>query len=406
MWLLTFLVLFSTIGLGYRQGVIRASFSFVGILFAAMLAVPVGHLLKPLLHFLGHDLENETMAWMVAPLLAFPIVLAPFKVAGGYVHFKLEMNSKHKTGDLEFSIWTRLNHRLGACVGALNGTAYTVLLAFVIFNYSYWSYQVATSESETASVRLLNRLGADAQSTGMNKTAVAVGTLPPDYYRLADLSGLLCQNPGLSARLARYPMFLSLIERDDVQGLINDGEFTNAWATHAPMGSILNEGAAQSVIKNNDLLNTTWAVVEPNMDDLVSFLNTGKSKYDAEPVSGFWDFDPRVTFAYMRLNSPTKISSSEMRAARDWMAQAYASTIMIVAADNQAFLKYWPDAKAHREPNQPQPTINWKGTWSKDGTNYLFTLSDGADNKTFAMSTDGQRLMLKDEKNTYVFDHE
>jgi hypothetical protein len=142
------------------------------------------------------------------------------------------------------------------------------------------------------------------------------------------------------------------------------------------------------------------------MDDLVSFLNTGKSKYDAEPVSGFWDFDPRVTFAYMRLNSPTKISSSEMRAARDWMAQAYASTIMIVAADNQAFLKYWPDAKAHREPNQPQPTINWKGTWSKDGTNYLFTLSDGADNKTFATSTDGQRLMLKDEKNTYVFDHE
>ena len=406
MWLLTILVLFSTVGLGYRQGVFRASFSFVGILFATLLALPVGHLLKPLLPHLGFGLENETMAWMVAPLLAFPLVMIPFKVAGNWVHHKSEMHFKHKAGDLEFSIWTRLNHRLGACVGVLNGTAYVILLCFVIFNYSYWSYQVATSDSETTTVRLMNRLGADAQSTGMAKTAGAVGTLPPDYYRLADLAGLLSQNPGLSARLGRYPMLLSLIQRDDVQGLINDGSFTNAWASHAPMGSILNQPAAQNVIKNNDLLNTTWAVVEPNMDDLVKFLNTGKSKYDAEPVSGFWDFDPRVTFAYMRLSQPTKISSSEMRTARDWMAQAYSDTIMIVAADNQAFIKYWPDVKARRDPNQPQPTVDWKGTWSKDGTNYLFTLSDGTDNRTFATSTDGQRLMLKDEKNTYVFDHE
>ena len=51
-------------------------------------------------------------------------------------------------------------------------------------------------------------------------------------------------------------------------------------------------------------------------------------------------------------------------------------------------------------------TINWKGQWAKDGTNYTFTISNGTDNKTFAGSTDGGRLMLKDDANTYVFDHE
>ena len=396
----------STIGLGYRQGVIRASFSFVGILFATMLALPLGKLFKPVLAHVGFP--NETMAWMVAPVVAFPLVLVLFKVAGGYLHHKSEMHYKHKAGDLGFSIWTRLNHRLGACVGVLNGTAYVILICFVIFNFSYWTVQVAASESETGTTRLINRLGADAQSTGLAKTAGAIGTLPGDYYRAANLAGLICQNPGVSARIIRYPAFLSLLERDDIQALANDNDFTNAWGSHAPMGQILNEPAVQNIVKDNDLINTVWAVVEPNMDDLTTYLKTGKSpKYDAEPALGFWDFNPRVTFAYMRLNQPVTISSSQMRAARDWMVQAYADTIMIVSADNQAFMKFWPDAKAPApQPGQPRATVNWKGTWSEDGTNYQFSFSDGADNKTFATSIDGQRMMLKDDKNTYIFDHE
>ena len=405
-WLLTFVLLGSTIGLGYRQGVIRATFSFVGILFAALLALPLGKLFKPLLAHVGF--ENQTMAWMVAPVVGFPLVLVVFKVAGNYLHRKSEVHHKHKVSELELSIWTRLNHRLGACVGVLNGTAYLVLLTFVIFNFSYWTTQVAASDGETATTRLINRLGADAQSTGLAKTAAAVGTLPDDYYRSADLAGLICQNPGLSARIVRYPAFLSLIERDDIQALAADGDFTNAWATHAPMGQILNEPSVQNLIKDNDLINTVWAVVEPNMDDLTTFLKTGKSpKYDVQPVLGFWDFDPHVTFAYMRLSQPANISSSQMRAARDWMAEAYADTILIVSADNQAFIHFWPDAKAPPpQPGQPRATVNWKGTWALDGTNYQFNLSDGTDTKTFATSIDGQRLMMKDDKNTFVFDHE
>lgn len=405
-WLLTILVLGSTIGLGYRQGVIRASFSFVGILFATLLAVPIGKLFKPILAHVGF--ENETMAWLVAPIVAFPVVLALFKVTGGWLHHKSEMHFKHKVSELEFSIWTRLNHRIGACVGVLNGTAYVILLNFVIFTFSYWTVQVAASESETGTTRLINRLGVDAQSTGLAKAAGAVGTLPDNYYRAADLAGLICQNPGVSARIVRYPAFLSLLERDDLQALATDGDFTNAWALHAPMGQILNEPAVQNIIKNNDLINTVWAVVEPNMEDLTTYLQTGKSpKYDAEPVLGFWDFDPRVSFAYLRLSQPATISSSQMRAERDWMAQAYADTILVVSADNQAFMKFWPDTKAPApQPGQPRATINWKGTWTPDGTNYQFTLSDGADTRTFATSIDGQRLLLKDDKNTYVFDHE
>ena len=404
-WILMFLVVGSTVGLGYRQGVIRASFSFLGILFATLLAVPVGKLFKPILHHVGF--QNDTFAWMVAPLVAFPVVLTIFKIIGAKLHHKSEMHYKYKAGELEMSIYERLSHRLGACVGVLNGSAYLILLCFVIFTFSYWTVQVAASDGETNTTRLINRLGVDAQSTGMAKTAASVGTLPEDYYKLADFAGLICQNPGLSARLARYPAFLSLIERDDLKQLVENNDFTNAWDTHAPMGQILNQPAMQNVLKNNDLLNAVWAVVSDNLDDMNTYLKTGKSpKYDVEPVLGFWDFDVRVSFAYARLTQPPNLKPAEVAAAKNWMAQAYADSMIVVASDNKAFLKFWPDLKAQPQPGQPQATIDWIGSWAKDGTNYTFTFMDGSINRTFATSTDGQRLILKDDKSTYVFDKE
>ena len=403
-WILTILVVGSCVGMGLRQGVIRASFSFIGIIIAALLAGPVGRLIKPLLLHVG--IHNETVAWLVAPLVAFPLILALIKGAGNYFHRQSEVHYKHKTVELEFNIWTRLNHRLGACVGVLNGAAYMVLLTFLIVNLSYWTVQVAASDAESASTRLINNLGKDAQGSHLSGVATAVGTLPDQYYRLANLAGLICQNPDVTGRLARYPMFLSLMERDDVQQLLADGEFTNAWATRTPMGQMLKLPAAKSIIDNNDLLNTVWGIVEPNLDDLETYLKTGKSpKYDSEVIFGHWDFDVRVSFAYLRLTQPN-LTSPEMRAARNWMAQAYADTVLIVAGDHQAYLKYWPHPNPNAQPGQPPETINWKGPWTQDGTNYTFTLSTGSDNKTLAGTTEGQRLILKDDKSTYVFDHD
>jgi len=401
-WILAIVLVASTVGLGYRQGVIRASFSFVGIIFATLLAHPLAHVLKPILMHVGFS--NETLAWMVAPIVAFPVVLTLFKVAGGYVHHQQEVQFKHRAGELEFSIWQRLNHRLGACVGVLNGTAYMVLLTFVIFNFSFWTNEVAASDSESASTRLINRLGQDSVATGMAGTAGSIGTLPDDYYKLADLAGLICQNPAVSTRLARYPMMVSLLERDDLKALAMNSDLTNAWKSHAPMGQILNEPAVQDLLKNNDLLNTIWEVVQPNMDDLETYLKTGKSpKFDAEPVLGYWDFNVRVSFAYLRLTQP-KITSAQMRGARDYMTQAYADTFLVVAGDNQAYMKNWPHPNPNAQSGQTMETINWKGPWEKDGTNYTFTF----DGKTFSggVGEDGRRLILKDEKTTYIFDRE
>jgi len=58
-WLLALLLLASLAGLGYRQGAIRVGISFVGILLGALLAPPLGHLLRPVLAATG--LKNPVL---------------------------------------------------------------------------------------------------------------------------------------------------------------------------------------------------------------------------------------------------------------------------------------------------------------------------------------------------------
>src|SRR5271154_6627185 len=286
-WILAVVLLAASIALGHKLGAINAAFTFVGIIFGGLLATTLGKVFTHLLPHLG--VHNETTVWAISPLIAFLIVLVLFKMAGFTVHRKVEVYYKHRAGDLRQALWARLNTRLGACIGTLNGTAYIVLISFLIFNFSYWTFQVAPSDDESRSTKLVNRLGNDLQSTGLDKAARALVTMPENFYKIADLAGLLCKNPQLSDRLGHYPAFLSLAERDDVQQLTQNTDFTNAWNSRAPMGQLLNDPQVKTILQNNELLDTIWKTTQTNLDDLTAYLKIGKSpKYDSEAILGRW----------------------------------------------------------------------------------------------------------------------
>jgi hypothetical protein len=329
------------------------------------------------------------------------LVLVLFKVAGFFAHRKVSVHYKYQVGELHRILWERMNSRLGACVGVLNGAAYLVLVCFVIYNLSYWTVQVATSGSETKTLRLVNKLGADLDSTGMDKAARSVATLPENYYKVADLAGLICQNPQLSDRLGRYPAFISLLERDDLQQLAQDGDFTNAWQSHAPMGEILKQPAVKTILQNNDLVNTVWMTVQTNLDDVTAYLKTGKSeKYGSEQILGYWDFNAGVSLAMLRQARPN-ISANEMKAVRAAWTLGFADTTFVAAGDGEAFLKKYPNFKT-----QPPTPEEWKGSWTADGANYDLTLTANGENKPMTAKISNDRLTLSDDKTTLIFDRE
>src|SRR5208282_5508278 len=79
-WILALVLLASLAALGYRQGAVRVLFSFAGIVFAGLLAAPLGEHFKPLMSHLG--IHNPALIWMLGPLEAFVLVLILFKIAG------------------------------------------------------------------------------------------------------------------------------------------------------------------------------------------------------------------------------------------------------------------------------------------------------------------------------------
>jgi hypothetical protein len=404
-WILAILTMASVSLAGWRQGAIRAAFAFVGIIFAALLAAPLGRLVHPLLPHLGA--HNPVTAWALAPVFGFIIGSIPLKVAGHLVHQRVEHYYKYAAGDLRLALWSRLNSRLGICVGLMNGAAYFVLISFLIFNLTYWTTQVAADPStQPLPVRLANGLGDGLQSSGFAKTASAVATLPPVFYKLADLSGLLMQNPRLGPRLGRYPGFTSLWHSDEMRPLVTDPIVTNALASGASLGDIVGAPSVQDFFANHDLTKKVWSLVETNLDDLTNYLSTGQSqKYGGELILGNWKFNALVTLAWLRQEQP-KMPPSELGAIRALWAQAYGPTTLLLTGNNDIFVGNWPKFVAQAQRNQPLfQGLDGKGDWSRDGTNYTLHLTINGEDKYLSATTDGLRLQIKDERNRLIFDH-
>ena len=245
-WILAMGLLISLAAIGYRQGAVRVAFSLVGIVVSALLAAPFAKYVQPLLPHVG--IHDPTIIWMVSPVIVFIALMIPFKSLGFFVHRKLEIYFKYKGEGMQLIRWNRLNARLGLCLGPINALAYLVLISFVIFDLSYWTVQVATSDDENKLIKLLNQMGRDSETTGFAQIARAIDPMPDSFFQYADLAGLLIQNPQLKDRLADYPMFISLTERDDFKQLGQNTDFQNAWKQQAPILQLL----------GNDQLKSLW----------------------------------------------------------------------------------------------------------------------------------------------------
>ena len=396
-WILVLLLLAAGVGLGLRLGAIAAAFSFVGIVLATLFARLVGGMVHPLLPHLG--VSDPILLWAIPSVVGCLIVYVLIMAAGIEVNRRVGVFYKYKAGDLRLALWERLNLRVGACLGVLTGAGWLVLVSFFIYNIGYWTTQVAGSEDEPTTIRLVNNLSNGLQSTGLDKAARAVGSIPDWFYKTADFIGLLRQNPRLMARLNDYPAFISLDERPEIQQLAQDSGLVQSWNSGAPIGTIRNDSQVQSIVNNTNLVATIWSTVQNNMADMTNYLITGKSpKYDSEKIIGRWDFDVVPALGAL-LEAQPKIKPNDLKAIRALWTQAFASTTFVAGSDGQAFLKGVPDFKT-----TPVQTNTWTGQWTDDGANYDLTLS--ANNKTIVATakTDGLRLTIKGAGNTYVFE--
>lgn len=420
-WILALLLLASCMALGHKLGAIRASVTFIGILIAEVLAAPLGGLVKPLLPHLG--VKDPVLQWALPPLIMFIIVLAIFKSIGQLVHYKVAVYYKHYTDELQQGWWERMNRRVGMCVGTLNALAYVVILCSVIYLFSYWTVQFMTPSSgaseselldnatppdgEQLSIKLLDYLGRGLKSTGMIKVARAVDPLPApkDFFEMADLAGLLYQNPQLNQRLADYPPFIGIGQSGPFQDLKDDTDFQNAWQNHGHLDELAGNDHAKAIWWNPDTAAMLWTVITTNLDDLPNYLQTGVSQKFTEPILGRWHFNVVSTIALVALGRPN-FSSRDMMALRAIWTPAYAKTIFLASADGQAFIKNFPQFKPSQPNQAPQfDSVSYSGQWNGADGSYQLSLSgSNNDRKSGFGKTSNARLTLTLNGEPMVFD--
>jgi hypothetical protein len=392
-WLLALLWLAALAGLGFRQGAIRVAFSLLGILLGVLLAGPLGHLIKPLFTAVG--LKNPMIVGPLAPLVAFIVISLIFKAAALAVHQKVDVYFKYKAGDLRLALWERLNHRLGLCLGLLNGTVYFILSAWAIYSLSYWTVQTGGGDSNPTTVKVLNRMGQDLDGSGFVKVARAMDRMPDTYYETADIAGLVYNNPLLEARLSRYPAFVGLAERPEFQALANDQSFAEARQRGDPVLKLLSHPSVQSILGNHELVDTVRKTLVPNLKDLRAFLETGRSpKFEAENILGRWNFDASYTLLAIRKTKPN-LPSSEMSKMKKGLMAAYGKTAFVATIDKKAILKNAPPSIS------PQPTL--EGQWSGAEGKYILSLPGKGD---VSANVDGDRLTVTGEGIELAFSRE
>ncbi len=396
-WLLALLLLGGLAVAGHQQGAIRMGIAFVGILLAALLAALAGKVFGPILGVLG--VKSPIWLWVLPPFLGFLLIMILVHVGAHFVHQKVDVYYKYKAGDLRLALWERLNARLGICLGLLNGVAYLVLLVFVIHAFSYWTVQMASSEGDPKSMRLLNALGKDLESTGMNRVAKAVDPLPKSFYDTADLTGLLFQNSLLEARFLRYPGFLALGERQEFQTLGQDQGFAEMRLQATPIREVLEQPSAKAIFANPELLREIWATVQPDLADLRTFLETGKSpKYDGEKILGRWRFDSNGSMlAYRRSRS---VAGAEATRVRAWLHERFSKAMIVAAPDKSVVLKNLPEITMQVQPGAPEMR-NLKGEWKADGFDYEFNLEGNT--LTMSAKFEGRHLILSGDGLSIAF---
>jgi len=175
-----------------------------------------------------------------------------------------------------------------------------------------------------------------------------------------------------------------------------------------PIKNLLDYPKTQAILKNPDLLKLIGATLVPDLTDLRTFLETGRSpKYDSETILGRWNFDVNSAMAIMRRAMPN-LPSSQMQIMKKWMVVAFAKTSLVAMSDHQAILKNVPQLKlpaagAAAPPVGPQTL---QGQWKNLDGKYQLTLSTGGKDEDLSATVEGDRLTIKSNGMTLAFNRE
>ena len=393
LWLIALVMLTSVGIVGFYQGALRAGFSFVGLLIAALLASPIGSLLAAVVPIFG--LKNPVAIAFISPAIAFLLILTAFKLGALAVHKKAEAYYKYKASDTQRMLFERMNARVGIAVGMANGLVYFYVICTLIYALGYLTVQVASADQDGWSPRLVNRLSSDMVSTGMTKAVAPFMPRSELYFDGADVVADIFHTPLLQRRLANYPPFLLVGENEEFKGL-SDTAFQGEWLKGAlTFGSFVNHERIQPLVENHDVVTNVLGMLGGDFKDLKVYLETGKSpKYDDEKVLGHWEFDFKASMNATR-RKKVNMGSADVTKLRRTLSSIFLKSTITATVDHKAVLKI---------PTAGSKAVN-KGTWKNVDGKYILTIKQGDQNLELEAQVDGKTILFTKDGLVLIYEN-
>ena len=398
-WLIAILCLALCGFVGFTIGPVRSLFSLVGFAFGVALAGLLSPLTKHLLPLAGF--HHPFWSLFLPQVIAFFIVLIIFMIGGNHVHHRILMHFKYDEEDARFILWSRLYSRLGLSVGLINGAVYFVLIMAPIYVGGYFAAEAA-STTDSGGAKFLAHTREDIHSLGLDRVLAAYDPLPAQMYQASDIIDLVLHNPDLGDRLAHYPPFLTLAQRQEYQDLASDQDLQKLLASGASIREILDYPRVHAMLTNSAVTSDVYALLgsdSAGLTDLQQYLLTGKSaKYDSETILGSWEVNPEATYGWVRRRNgnltPLQLSRERARLSSFVPGISFVATI-----DNKILLKKQNDA----DPSLPSATVA-SGSWKKDGDDYIVDLPGSHPEAAQLQFENGQRFLLPKDGDVLVFD--
>jgi hypothetical protein len=382
-WILALVLVAATVSAGYAQGAIRAAFSLVGIVVGIFLALPLSPMVVPVLPLFG-----ITSGWgqaVAGPIVAFVLVGIGFKVAGAFVHRKVEYHYKYRMSDGQRALWERMNRRVGAALGSVGGAIYFVLICMVISALGYFTIQVGAAESESSLLRYFTKMAEDVRDTHMDQVVGGMIPAPASYYDTSDFVGFLAQNRDVFKRIRTYPAIYAMgtaqyLESDPeksrssvLRSILDDNEYFKMLGTEIDPSVILNHARSQEIMTNAEARTFLQSL---DTQDLMAYLKTGKSpKYADERILGVWNYDFPASLMETKREKPEMLASEMIRYTRE-MAGRFENATLVATLDNVISIKLPARMENTAIPgvsNAP-PRVSYTGRWRRSGASYTLEL--------------------------------
>ncbi|HIL72132.1 MAG TPA: CvpA family protein, partial [Verrucomicrobia bacterium] len=198
-WIATLVIIGLCVLVGFFFGAIRMIIALTGAWIGMLSATK----LAPAFSGLADKVGATYPVWnvMVSPGLAFITVALVTGIVGLIAGFPITRKIKFASNTVGFIKWAKMNRKLGACLGVPYGTIYILIIGVYINVPSYFTSQVVSdAESLPPLLKHLHNARESLESSDMTKVAAYFSPVSDEYYEMADMLGLLYNNPKYHTR--------------------------------------------------------------------------------------------------------------------------------------------------------------------------------------------------------------